>query len=170
MDSDRRNLKLRESDFLKNFYKYRVELIRYAQAILINREVAEDVVHDVFEKLWKCRNEVYITGSVKGYALLILRNQCLNYLKHQKVEMKYVDAGVFEIETLYHPEVWFEDQDLENNLRKVINKLPPQTKKIFCMSRFDEFSNSEIAWRMGIKKRTVEVQISNALRFIRKEF
>jgi len=162
-------LNVKKGDVFKDFFKNSDALVLYANKIVRDKSLAEDIVQDVFEKLWNDADKITITGSIRAYILMTLRNHCLNSIKHRQVEQKYLGRNEIEMDEIMHVDIWFEESDLEAKLRASLEKLPPQTRKIFWMSRFEECSNTEIAWRLGIKKRTVEVQISNALRILRQE-
>lgn len=151
------------------FTFYYSGLCAFANRFVNNRSAAEDIVQDYFVKLWENSGSITISSSLKSYLFASVKNRSLDYLKHQQVRKnKKMDA--FSPATVLPDELW---EFTETELREIINyamqKLPPRTREIFEMNRFLGLSNEQIANQLGISKRTVELQISNALKILRAE-
>lgn len=152
------------------FQYYYSSLCAFAESILKDDELVEDIVQDLFVKLWIKSHQITIQGSLKNYLYSSVRNRCFDQLKHQAVKSKSVhfikNSGDSE---QYTPENWMAESELRDVIEKSIDKLPPRCQEIFRMSRFDGLKNQEIANKLGLSKRTVELQITNALKALRKD-
>lgn len=151
------------------FTFYYSGLCAFANRFVNNRSAAEDIVQDYFVKLWENSCSITISSSLKSYLFASVKNRSLDYLKHQQVR-KNKNVDDFRPAMVLPDELW---EFTETELREIINyamqKLPPRTREIFEMNRFAGLSNEQIANQLGISKRTVELQISNALKILRAE-
>lgn len=152
------------------FQYYYSGLCAFAETIAKDEAAVEDIVQDLFVTLWVKAEQISIHGSLKSYLFSSVRNRCFDYLKHQNVKTKSVQvlkrSGDTEELT---PENCLAESELRERIEKSIVKLPPRCQEIFRMSRFDGLKNQEIADKLGLSKRTVELQISNALKVLRKD-
>ncbi|NCD71178.1 RNA polymerase sigma-70 factor [Mucilaginibacter agri] len=143
-------------------------LHQYAYTMLNDGHMAEEMVHQVFLKLMERSEPLNIHTSVKAYLYRSVNNECLNYIKHQKVKQSH---QTYTMNTMNHqtenPAGKLQYKELEQHLRKAINDLPEQCRIIFQMSRFEELKYSEIAAELGIAVKTVENQMSKALKRLR---
>lgn len=145
-------------------------LCRYGFSFLNDRDAAEDVVQNVFVSMWEKRTDYEIQASFKGYLYRMVRNACLNVLKHEKVVALYAEGNV-------QSEATHVDQALElatanelgSMIEKAMDKLPEQCRAVFELSRYENLKYSEIAQRLGISEKTVENQIGKALRIMREQ-
>lgn len=149
------------------FVHYYTGLCAFAYGFIKDRNTAEDIVQDFFMKFWSDCEIIEINGSLKNYFFSSVRNRSLDYIKHQKVHSKYVE----EIKSSdpgndFPPE--YTEEELFQLLELKIKELPGRCREIFILSRFEGLSNKEIAGKLGISRRTVELQISNAFKFLRK--
>lgn len=151
----------------KNHYSH---LCAYANTFLGNTDAAEDIVQDVFFQIWQKREQLNIEGSVKGYLFKSVHNSCLNALKHKKVKEAHKVHTMYEFKDSADLPLHEKESDgLHETLRKAIEKLPPERKKIFIMHRFEELKYKEIAENLNLSVKTVENQIGKALGFLREE-
>ncbi len=131
---------------------------------------AEDVVQDFFVSLWIESPRLQINSSLKSYLFTSVKNQCLDIQKHQKVTEKYrtyiLSSAKCDDNSVDH---YFIESELRQVIQKSMEKLSPRCREIFELNRYKGLSNQEIAEKLGISKRTVELQISNALKILRKE-
>ncbi len=156
-----------EDTFRKVFDDCYENLCRYAFTIVKDFDLAEDIVQSMFLKLWEKRADLDITTSVRSYLFRSVYNQCINQLDHRVIKTKYdasvrVEAGRDE----QQPDVF--PDELEQNIRKAVDTLPPQCRSIFIMSRYEELRYSEIAERLGISVNTIQNQVSKALKLLRE--
>jgi len=156
------------ADFEKLFKTHYSRLCSYANLFLNDPDAAEDVVQEVFFKLWKNRDEIIISTTVKSYLFRAVRNGCMNVIDHISVREAY---KILNDEDMKHSEGNPVDEtivsELEERIREPIDLLPPERRRIFIMSRFDGLKYREIADQLNISVKTVENQMYQALRFLR---
>src|SRR4030042_5101155 len=164
--------KLRSGDekFYKSvFYEYYPLLTYFANRYVNDMEVAKEIVQDLFVKLYEKRFSLNIDLSFKSYLYKSVYNSCINYLNQTALREQHHR----QIKNLTNEQTVLTDDimnmvELEKKIYSEIEKLPAQCKRVFKMNRFDGLSNSEIASRLKLSKRTIETQISKALRILRK--
>jgi RNA polymerase sigma-70 factor (family 1) len=141
----------------------------YAYRFFRSSDMAEETVQNVFMQVWKHRNSIDPDKSVKAYIYRIARNSVYNQLKQAAHHENY-KVHLFYRASQVHNEVEeaVSYKQLLNLYEEAINKLPPQRKLIFRMSRIDFLSHEEIAGRLDISKSTVKDQIVKALRSIKQ--
>jgi RNA polymerase sigma-70 factor, ECF subfamily len=151
----------------KNYYS---NLCKYAGKIVHNDVTSEDIVMDVFARLWEAGTNLIITTSISGYLYKSVHNQCINYLSRQHIRFSELDAVTNEkLNGLIPPDLICNQLDnlnvdeLNIRIEQGIMQLPEECRKIFILSRGEDLSNKEIASRMGISENTVKVQIYRAL-------
>ncbi|MBN1986034.1 MAG: RNA polymerase sigma-70 factor [Prolixibacteraceae bacterium] len=153
-------------DFI--FHYYYSGLCAFAEKITGNTDTAEDIVQDLFVTLWIKNEQIAISSSLKNYLFTSVKNRSLDFLKHEKTKAKrlnVLDESAELPENL--SSLWFAESELTKVIEACLKKLPPRCREIFVMSRFEGLKNQEIADKLGISKRTVELQISNALKSLR---
>lgn len=139
--------------------------------------LAETIVGDVIFHLWEIRNSLNITTSIRSYLIRAVRNRCLDYInsEHEKKEVsfsglvpqdmpeeRYLQSDNYPLGTLL-------ERELENEIRTAIRKLPPECRRVFEKSRFEEKKYEEIAAELNISINTVKYHIKNALSLLQKE-
>lgn len=142
--------------------------MEFSNFYIKNLQTAEDIVQDVFYHIWKNRGKYQKIHNVKTYLLKAVKNASLKKIQRLKIqEVQFGEAVQFEF-----PDESSEDQLLTKELRKAIEQaikeLPPKCRIIFCMNRFDNLTYKEIAEVQSISVKTVETQISRAIKFLRK--
>lgn len=157
-----------ESAFRMLFDTYYKYLTVIAYRYLNDGEKARDLAQDVFLDIWNRRAELQINYEIKAYLRRAVINKSLNYLKREKridfsENEKLPDSPIAPQAAL---EV--EAADLKKIIQQCIDQLPARCRIIFCMSRFEEKSHKEIASHLGISTKTIENQITRALKSIRK--
>ncbi len=145
------------------FRNYYPHLVLLGQKYLNDRDLSESIVQEVFVQMWEKRRTLQIR-SLKGFLVVAVRNRCTNELKHQQVVRHYEKV---------HEETdveWmsFNENAYLNQINKVIDELPEQRRKIFKMSRLDGLKYKEIASKLNISPKTVEVQMGKALKYLRE--
>ena len=152
-----------DSNALARIYeKYKDALLKIASGLLNQNNAAEDIVHDVFVELIE-KGRLPEIKNIRSYLFQSVKNRSINYLKSQKKQ--FTDPCDFNLSIYSNFEDPMEASEFEAHIFKLIGEMPPATKRIFMLSRFDGLKNNEIAAKLNISKRTVELQISNALRF-----
>ncbi|TKC13309.1 RNA polymerase sigma-70 factor [Pedobacter polaris] len=140
----------------------------YANMILKDLDLAEEIVQNMFLRFWEKRDLLNVETSIKAYLYKSIYNDSLNYLKHEKVKVKYQDFTKNTTSELSESAAAkIELTELQFNLRIALNELPEQCRTIFQMSRFEELKYREIAEQLGISIKTVENQMGKALKILR---
>jgi len=158
------------------YYQYSQRLYAYAQKFLSDKQLAEDLVHDVYVRFWE-RYQGKDSESWVPVIFTMVRNRCLDSLKHIAVKRSMmtpkVDMTVAE-EKLFMETFTGESSDdklllteLQNQIDMVLDVLPSRCREVFEMSRLQGLKNSEIAAKLGISEKAVEKHITKALKELR---
>lgn len=143
-------------------------LLSYASVMLYHDSHAEEIVQNVFVRIWEKRDVLEVQVSVKAYLYKCVHNDCLNYLKHKKIKAKYQEHTIFGMnDRTDNTTDRLILSELQDRLQLALNDLPEQCRTIFQMSRFDELKYREIADELGLSIKTVENQMGKALRILR---
>lgn len=144
---------------------YRI-MYRVAMSALRNEDEAADAVHDTVLKLFDRRNQLENISNFKSYCLCALRNICLNIKRNRKVSLEITE--VKEIHSDYTPYDIIYYNDLSNKVKTVLEQLPVNQKKVFQLSAFGGFSNSEIAEMLGVTQGSVRMILSRVRKKIKE--
>jgi RNA polymerase sigma-70 factor (ECF subfamily) len=151
------------------FERYSQSLYRFARSLLKTHEDAEEVVQEVFYKVWNARKEISLRKSFRSFLFTIAYNVIIDQLRKRVKDQKYEQFLIYQAQRNFlRIEADLEYEDLKKQVEKAIHELPEKRKQIFQMSREEGLSHKEIADRNHIKIKTVENHINLALRHIRK--
>lgn len=150
------------------FNDYYEKLGNFAYHYLKDKDNAEDVVQELFSKLWINREKLNVETSINSYLHGAVRNACLNLIKHQKVKSVYITESVTNTDYDDFIPNKIDAVDLSNLIRSSILDLPTERQKVFLLSREQGLKYQEIANKLGISVKTVEAQMGKALRFLRE--
>ncbi|MFZ6009450.1 MAG: RNA polymerase sigma-70 factor [Bacteroidota bacterium] len=142
----------------------------YANKFLHDLDEAEEIVQEVFFRIWKNRKLLDETQSIKSYLFTAVKNNCFTSLEHKRVKDKYAEllAYVYRSSEGYsHSHEFLVASELEKDFTKALDQLPPECRRIFELSRFEGLKYHEIAQQLNISIKTVETQMSRALSKIR---
>lgn len=148
------------------FDQYYKPLCSFARKYVLDLDIAEDIIQDLFLKFWEQRNDIEFNTSIKSYLFQSARNECLNYLKHQFVEEKYKEHILNTSSEAFFQDK-LEEEEINQMLYKAIQSLTPRCKQIFELSRFEGKSFDEIALELSISKNTIKNQMVTTLKQIR---
>ena len=148
------------------FNKYYSPLCLYAVKLLLDLDSSREVVQNLFVYIWENRHNINIRYSVKSYLITAVRFNCQRYRKNKAV-MIPIDQISEPIDELYDS---LELDELYQQLMESIDELPEQCRKIFKMSRFEDMKYAEIANRLNLSIKTVEVQMGKALKILRNKY
>lgn len=155
-------------DFI--FHYYYSGLCAYSERFTNSRDAAEDIVQELFLNLWIKNQQLRINSSLKNYLFISVKNRSIDYLKKEHRKAYKINRLAVDIESDENLSTfWFAEAELNEIVEKSLEKLPPRCREIFEMSRMDGMNNQDIATKLNLSKRTVELQISNALRHLRTE-
>lgn len=146
------------------FDTYFVSLCRYVHFYLDNAQEGEELVLDIFMYLWEDSNQINLTLSLKAYLFQAARNKCLNFIRDRKTTLSLDEVGdVISDE----PSSLLEMEELNNLIQEAVCALPDKCRDVFRLSREKNMTNQEIADEMNISVKTVEAQITKALKRIK---
>jgi RNA polymerase sigma-70 factor (ECF subfamily) len=152
------------------FKSYYSSLCKYARGIVHNETTSEDLVMDIFVKIWESQTKLLITSSLSGYLYQSVHNNCLNYLTRRQKRFSELNTETIErLDALMAPDSSVDPlgginiAELSDRIEQSIEHLPEKCRKIFILSRTDELSHAEIAQQLKISENTVKVQIYRAL-------
>lgn len=147
------------------FKEYYSQLASFSYQYVKSHDVGEEIVQEMFSNVWAKADKIDIRTNVKSYLYGATRNACLNYLKHQKIERRYEEHEM--LKPNYHDINFLELDELQIEIEKALDKLPEKCREIFVMSRYEEKKYKEIAEELGLSIKTVENQMSRALKVMR---
>lgn len=155
--------------FVLLYNRYWKKIYNTANYYLKNAAAAEEITHDVFVSLWEKRKSNKIENFLP-YLQATARYQVYKYLKAAKINAtayleQFTDSSVPPV---YNSGVnKLEYENMESRLAQFLHGLPPRCQEIFWLSRINSLSNQEIAQKLNISKRTVENQLTRALKALR---
>ena len=150
------------------YKRYAAQLLSLAMRKTNDRDISEEFVQDTFLTLYNNRKDVSKISSIGAYLSTILKNKILDYYRHSLVHKKYeAYLAIYYEEKDITTEQSLEIKDLENHLISDIEKLPPQCRNVFKLSRQEYLSIKEIANRLDISENTVKQHMRKALRLLR---
>jgi RNA polymerase sigma-70 factor (ECF subfamily) len=144
--------------------KYR-SLCYLAFKYVKNTDAAEEIVQDVFVKIWEKKDQIILKSSAISYLVTSVKNHSLNYLKHSNIVKIHKKSEISKATyDSSDTETEMQDMELESAILNAIAELPSQRRKIFTLSRVDGLKYHEIAEKMGLSIKTIEAQMGKALK------
>jgi RNA polymerase sigma-70 factor (ECF subfamily) len=148
------------------FDRYYQSLCNFAFLYLKSKEQAEEVVSDVFTKIWQKRSEIIIRESLKSYLFKSTRNATVSYFRSQK-QLINSEPDELDKKDLITPESILLKKEFEENVQKILGELPKRAGLVFRMKRIDGLKYKEIAEILDISEKTVENHITKAIKQIK---
>ncbi len=146
-----------------------VPLVKYAKSIIRDHDTAEEIVQDLFFRLWKDKEKLEIESSLNGYLYRAVHNRCLHFIQHKKVIEKYAyEMSASMTDSPDNPNDTLNYNELQSRILRILDRLPERVGRIFCMSRFEGLKYSEIAQKLSVSVKTVEANMGRALKEFRK--
>jgi len=146
-----------------------VSLVRYAKTLVKDHDTAEEIVQDLFFRLWQDKEKINIESSLNGYLFRSVHNRCLHLIEHNKVVEKHFKEMTYRLnENTETPAEIIQYNELQLKVARILERLPEKCGRIFCMNRFEGLKYSEIAEKLAISVKTVEANMGRALREFRK--
>ncbi len=154
--------------FNQIFYAYSSKLYHFAYGYLKSKEDAEEMVQEIFSRIWDKRADIKEEYQFRSYLFSIAFNYIKKHFRSKALINKYI-----EFATPYHSETEQMQEDISYDSLKVIvdqlvNKMPEKRKAVFVKSRFEGKSSKEISIEMNISQSTVENHLNQGLRFLRQ--
>ena len=141
----------------------------YACSIVKNEAAAEEIVQNVFFKLWEKKEQINISVSITAYLYRAVYNDSINFLKHSKVRADYQAHAVSSNKDHDRASDPAAIKELQQKIHTALNELPEQCRTIFQLSRYEDMTYRDIAARLGISIKTVENHMGKALRVLRSK-
>lgn len=150
------------------FRRYHKALCNHAVRFVYSKEIAEDLVADVFCKFWKTKAYESIATSYRLYLFRSVRNEAINYLRWEFKETEEIEQAIQRESSLGHqPDHATQYEEVCRKVEELVETLPPQCQKVFLLSRFEGKKYQEIADELSISIKTVEVHLGKALGIMR---
>lgn len=152
--------------FTQLFDYYYSALVIFADRYLHDLGSAEDTVQSVFVKMWENRQNLK-AASVRFHLINAVRNSCIDLIRKEGTREKYMQRQIRQ--SFHAGEDFWAESELKEMIETAIGRLPDRCREIFLLSRFEGLNSKEIAQKLQLSQRTVETQITNALKILRKE-
>lgn len=151
------------------FERYYAYLCKAVYRIIPDNGLVEDLAQEVFYELWRKREQLSVTASMRAYIRRAAINKALNFVRDQRV--KFSGEAPYPIADHRQPRIdqLMEADELQAKIDRTIDRLPSRCRVVFILSRFEGMSYAEIAEQLDISVKTVENQISKALKTLRTE-
>lgn len=151
------------------FDAYGSKIHAFALSFLKNEQEAEELLQDIFLKLWERRANLDTSKNIKSFLFKICVNQMYDFIRHKNIEQAYRDYSLHNYpadeENTWDQVIY---NDMLNNLEKLVAAMPEQRQRIFRLSKEEGLSNDEIATKLNLSKRTVENQLYRAISFLKE--
>jgi RNA polymerase sigma-70 factor (ECF subfamily) len=155
------------------FRGYSNELVSFAESLLHSRDAAQEVVQDLFLRIWRQRELWEFPGPLNTYLYRAARNGAISRFRHDRIEARFqqrvAEGGIAHAWTARQSRA--DDRAREADLAAAIDRavadLPDRCREIFRLSRTHHLSNREVADVLGLSVNTIEVQLTRALAFLR---
>lgn len=153
--------------FEEIYRRYWRDMYQSGLSIVKDSDLARDLVQEIFIRFWEHRYHINIT-SLRSYLMNAIKYKVANSIRHEKVkESFFTEAQKINLD-YYYPDDQLELSQLKQFIQQATDALPTKCKEIFFLSRNEHLSNREIALQLGISEKTVENQMTIALKKLKK--
>jgi RNA polymerase sigma-70 factor (family 1) len=160
-----------KSAFQELFERYAPRIYSFSFSYLKNAQDSEELVQDVFLKIWEKRDSLDKTKNTKAFIFKVAVNTIYDFIRRKNIESAYQEFAAANFEqqpdSTWH-QVIFDEMIV--NLDILVKQMPAERQKIFRLSREEGMTNDEIASKLNLSKRTVENQLYRAIAFLKKHF
>ncbi len=159
------------------FAIYFPRLNSFARNVVKDDVISQDIVQDVFVKVWEKRYEI-VTINLEAFLFRLVRNRCIDYIKYlkvvnnrmQEIEMTSKYEELYRIDFIGDEPYVLIEQELKQKIEQTIESLPERCREVFILSRINGLKNREIADQLNINIKNVERHLSRALQSFRVSF
>ena len=157
----------RES-FNQIFRRYYSPLVRFCIRYVADSDIAAEIVQDLFVKLWSNRERISFNTSFESYMLTSVRNSAITYINKERSHAEAHLRIYSEESDNNDPSETLQSNNLEESYRQILKTMPEKRREVFLASRYDGLKYAEIAEKLGISQKTVEAQMSAAIKHLRE--
>nr|WP_319571070.1 RNA polymerase sigma-70 factor [uncultured Draconibacterium sp.] len=152
------------------YKKYSRRLYGFVFGYVKQETDTEEIVQEVFLKIWKSRNKINVYSSFESFLFTVAHNATVNVLKKRAIEQKYVDhvKSLQQIDNTYELTDEIQYKELVAKYQDLLKELSPRQKEIFHLSREEGLSHKEIAEKLGISANTVKNHLVATISFLKK--
>lgn len=158
-----------QSAFKQLFDQNFLALCQHLYRIVPDNQLSEDIAQEVFIQFWNKRDSIQIHSSIIGFLKISGRNKLLNHLRIKNIKWDDLEPNLTIVSNESNAHDNMEYVEFETKVHQIIDLLPPRCRTIFALSRFEELTYRQIADNLGISVKTVENQMSKALKFLRNQ-
>lgn len=153
------------------YRRYSRRLFGFVYRYVKQETDTEEIVQEVFVKIWKSRDKLNVYSSFESFLFTIAHNATVNLLKKRATEQKYIDhvKSLQHIQEAYEMTDEIQYKELKQKFQGLLDELSPRQREIFQLSREEGLSNKEIAERLGISVQTVKNHLVTALSFLKNK-
>jgi RNA polymerase sigma-70 factor (ECF subfamily) len=156
-----------DSESFKNtFLPYHKKMYKIAFRLLGNAYDAQDAVQDAFVKLWNKRNDLSKVSNTDAFAVIVLRNICLDFLKKGKIVFTNYDEEIADTQSFAYE---IELHEKVQEVRKIVQQLPENQRQVMIMRHWNELTDEKIAQATGLSAANIRVLLSRARKTIREK-
>lgn len=149
------------------FRKYFTYLCQAVMRVLNDGQIAEDLAQEVLFEVWRKRTGISVTTSLRAYLRRAAVNKTLNYIRDRKIKWDDEEKLASTASNATSVVLDLEGADLEHKIHAAIDQLPERCRLVFTLSRFEEMTQQQIATELGISIKTVENQMTKALKMLK---
>ena len=154
--------------FRQVFEQYFEYLVSTVYQLSGNVELGRDVAQEVFLDIWRKRSQIHVRSSLKSYLRRAAINRMLDKFRANKHYFTDLEDAPEIVAQTVSPQQQLEEQDLQTLVQQTVNQLPEKCRLVFVLSRYEGFSHKEIAQQLDISPKTIENQITKALKLLRQ--
>jgi len=156
-----------ENTFEKLYDEYYSSLCFFANKYLQDLDLSRSLVQELFVNLWLKREKIVVRDSIKPYLYKAVRNKSIDYLRESKKSVRLSDISESRLNSPFEDKL--EEAELNNRINQSINELPEKCREIFLLCRFEGLKYNQIADKLNISVKTVEMQMGIALKKLRSK-
>lgn len=158
-----------KSAYQKLFERYAPKIFHFSLSYLKNNADAEELVQDVFLKIWEKREILDGTQNIKAYIFKIAVNTIYDFIRRKNIEKSFNDFARVNFNkssnTTWDTVIF---EEMQATLDELISQMPEQRRRVFYLSKRKGLTNNEIAQKLNLSKRTVENQLYRAINFLKE--
>lgn len=156
-----------ENTFEKLYDEYYSSLCFFANKYLQDLDLSRSLVQELFVNLWLKREKIVVRDSIKPYLYKAVRNKSIDYLRESKKSVRLSDISENRLNSPFEDKL--EEAELNSRINQSINELPEKCREIFLLCRFEDLKYNQIAEKLNISVKTVEMQMGIALKKLRSK-